>query len=552
MVDLTLQPVPLRPGSRVQTAAPLQVARSGLGVDERRQAAQAGICWWAGLPGCALDQLRALTWADAAEPAGAQLGLLSGPLQAFLVPHLRLADLQRLGQACRTARALVAALPEAALLQLAQARAWQRWPAGAACRRSLSPWRVQEARLPRPKAAVRQQLDRWARQAAAVRAGNLDLDCELGNLRDLARVQLSPHADQVAACLDTTVSSDVVLAPVAGTQHALRGQLLAQPPSHTLSPPGKELLHLMWAPSGRHLVLLSSDSAAHLSTSLHVSSYSGSQLVGAFRELFLPHEGPVAVHVSDDPAIVFLFLSSPLGVRVVASTAQGIVSARHPPAWLAPASVPLEGGRVLAAAHACDKLYIYSATSFLEIGLRRAPVEDLVALLGSWGHLAVVVLCGCSDRGARELLLVDLDHHIVQHCVELPRLPGGPAVYSAAAGARGVALTLAGDQVSVLATTPRELGAELFRCPGCNAQWDATGSFLAMVRNGDGVHILDGVSGAELAYWHVYAGVVHDLDWLPDSCGFVVLAGNGRGMGLDPHRADIVKFAGRRQALNLV
>ena len=38
------------------------------------------------------------------------------------MPHLRLADVQRLGQACRAARALVAALPEAALQQLAQAR----------------------------------------------------------------------------------------------------------------------------------------------------------------------------------------------------------------------------------------------------------------------------------------------------------------------------------------------------------------------------------------------------------------------------------------------
>ena len=58
-----------------------------------------------------------------AEPSGAQLDLPSEPLQAFLVPHLRLADVQRLGQACRATRALVLSLPEAALRQLAQASA---------------------------------------------------------------------------------------------------------------------------------------------------------------------------------------------------------------------------------------------------------------------------------------------------------------------------------------------------------------------------------------------------------------------------------------------
>ena len=39
------------------------------------------------------------------------------------MPRLRLADVQRLAQTCRAARALVDALPEAALQELAQARA---------------------------------------------------------------------------------------------------------------------------------------------------------------------------------------------------------------------------------------------------------------------------------------------------------------------------------------------------------------------------------------------------------------------------------------------
>ena len=58
-----------------------------------------------------------------AEAPAAQLGLLLAPLQALLVPRLRLADVQRLGQTCRAARALVDSLPDATLRQLAQARA---------------------------------------------------------------------------------------------------------------------------------------------------------------------------------------------------------------------------------------------------------------------------------------------------------------------------------------------------------------------------------------------------------------------------------------------
>ena len=60
----------------------------------------------------------------------AQLDALSEPLQAFLVPLLCLADVQRLGQTCRAARALVDSLPEATLRQLAKARHTAcAWPA---------------------------------------------------------------------------------------------------------------------------------------------------------------------------------------------------------------------------------------------------------------------------------------------------------------------------------------------------------------------------------------------------------------------------------------
>ena len=67
--------------------------------------------------------------ATAADPLGAvelpstPLDLLLQPLQALLMPRLRLADVQCLGQACRAMRALVHGLPDATLGRLAQARA---------------------------------------------------------------------------------------------------------------------------------------------------------------------------------------------------------------------------------------------------------------------------------------------------------------------------------------------------------------------------------------------------------------------------------------------
>ena len=61
--------------------------------------------------------------------------MLSEPLHAFLVPHMRLVDVQRLGQTCRAARTLVDSLPEATLQQLAQAKSQLSGTALAACGR---------------------------------------------------------------------------------------------------------------------------------------------------------------------------------------------------------------------------------------------------------------------------------------------------------------------------------------------------------------------------------------------------------------------------------
>ena len=113
------------------------------------------------------------------------------------MPHLRLADVQRLGQTCRAARALVDGLPEAVLLQLAQAQSKPSGLPGLQAGSVEHLARAQEAQLPQPKVSMRQQLDLWASQAAAVRAGGLHLGCKLGSLQDRNHAALSPHADQV-------------------------------------------------------------------------------------------------------------------------------------------------------------------------------------------------------------------------------------------------------------------------------------------------------------------------------------------------------------------
>ena len=46
---------------------------------------------------------------------------------------------------------------------------------------------------------MHQQLGLWAGQAAAVRAGTLQLSCELVGRQPHPFQELSPHADQVAA-----------------------------------------------------------------------------------------------------------------------------------------------------------------------------------------------------------------------------------------------------------------------------------------------------------------------------------------------------------------
>ena len=55
--------------------------------------------------------------------------LLAGPLQALVLPRLRLADVQSLGQTCAAVRDVTQGLPDALLTQLAEVPAGSAAPA---------------------------------------------------------------------------------------------------------------------------------------------------------------------------------------------------------------------------------------------------------------------------------------------------------------------------------------------------------------------------------------------------------------------------------------
>ena len=391
----------------------------------------------------------------------------------------------------------------------------------------LIPWCAQEERLPAREASMRQQLDLWARSAAAIRAGGLHLACELGNLLDLQLVELSPQADRVAVVLlDNTGRVDLL--PIAGTQHDLASQLSAPAPGQTLNPPSSgqvKLLELQWSPSGQRLVLVTRE-RSRASRSVRVSTFEGARLVGSFVEpLLTGRERFCSLDISQDATTMLLTLRYGGMSRVVAGSAQGSIAARHPRVPIASRTAPLDGGRLLAVSSAGDRLYVCSAAGVRELGLHRAAAVHDRVLVSSRGRLATVVLG--SSSGLNELLLVDLMRQGVQQSCELQaaRLAGSSApllVRSLAQGAHAVALRFPHDQIGVIASSGGDFGRELFRCEGSCPQWDPSGGrFLAVARDCDGLHVLDGTSGAVLASWHANA-VLSQLRWLPDSRGIAV------------------------------
>ena len=375
---------------------------------------------------------------------------------------------------------------------------------------------------------MRQQLDLWARQAAAVRAGSLHLACDLGGSGDtVARLAVSPSADQVVV-LPRSRASRAVLVPVTGTQLDPASQLAAQLPSAALAVPTAgpaEVVAVAWCPTGQYLVLATQGYPA-APRALQVSTFRGTQLVGSFLEPLAHGEtrSRHALHsllVSDGAAVVFLLVRTLDGSRVVAATAQGTVTARHPAVKFSSTAL-LDCGQLLATPRDGDKLCVFSASSVQEISLHTA--DSHWSHVSGWGCQAAMVM---SNREKVVLLLVDLVRHVVQHRTTLSDDPREYPVEGLAHGAHAAAVLVYDDHVSVIATSGGEVGRKLISCSGDHFAWDPLGRFLAVSYMGSGsagrgVRVFDGATGAQLALWRRDAQL-QSPRWLADSGGLVVM-----------------------------
>ena len=409
---------------------------------------------------------------------------------------------------------------------------------------------TQAEQLPAPKAGMRQQLGLWASQLAAVRAGDLQLRFILGAQDREDITTLSPHADWMAGP-QSEAGTSVVLTPLTGMQPRPTSQQSAQPPGHTLALPAPEperIQEVAWSSSSQHLVIVSCEGSRWSPSGVRLSTFQGTQLVGTFVEPLASSEQHIrfagSLHLLGEAPTIFLTLFTASGSRVLASSAQGTVTARHERARTSRNTVPLEGGRILCASSAGDRLYTCSPSGTQEISLRRASSDLRATWVSCWGDLASVLLCGPAGR-AYVLLLVDLTQQRVQHVLELPSPPGTCRMLPwHTQGAHAVALQAAETSkadvaIHVVAISGTTHGKELFRCPGRLPAWDALGRFLAVASKHEGMHVLDGSTGAPLASWPHHRGP-SILRWLPDSGGLAA----GAYAGADSLSWCIVRFAG--------
>ena len=408
---------------------------------------------------------------------------------------------------------------------------------------------------------MHQQLAAWGRQAACVRAGNLQLSCELGGTNQVGHARLSPGADRVAT-QSLTGRRSVAVLRVTGAQHDLVSLQAAALPSQTLTPPGSgrgQVLGFQWRLTGLHLAVVTPESSAAC-CGVRVSTYRGAQLVGSFVEPLAEREHYHSLHLSDDAATMLLCVLSHSKqhclrayqslLRVLACTVQGTVTARHLSAPTAQHAAALGNGRLLTVPTSGESLCIYSASCAAQISLQRCPAQCSEVLHSAYGATASVLLL--SWDGAHTLVVVDLARCCVLCCVDVQDGSYEPETWSVAQGAHSVALVLEDlQQVVVFATSGEQLGQELFRSGGHAAAWDGMGRFLAVARQQEGVVVLDAASWMPVASWEMDAKAVPDsspatssassLRWLPDSSGLAVLKSQWSSpAGADP--ADTSKY----------
>ena len=424
---------------------------------------------------------------------------------------------------------------------------------------------AQEQHLPLPppssSCSARQQLDLWARSAAAIRAGGLRQLRELGDLGMFLLDDLSPQADRFAVV--SRGGCTVAMVPAS----CACGRSLLEPEQQPWLPYG-ESTHVAWCPDGQHLAVSTQQGRC-----LRVSIFSRANPVRSFVEPLAEQETCTALHGSAGAAAVLLTIGSPASQqtsrqqRVVAASAQGSIT-RHPPVDCLCWTLAHNATCLVGVASAADRLYVCSTSSMVTVSLRQSLPGATCALASSWGRSVSVWRQGGSGSTARHaLLLVDLAGQCLERGCDLEQLcTASHGLDKLRQGAYSAAVLPEGSgQVHVLATSgPVDFGRHRFTVYGNLFEWDPTGRFLAVGSSVSGrLSVMDGVSGSFLASWLGLAADttgrvwVTQLRWLPGSagllCGQVVRMGPGASESDsnmaeddddDVHTLSVLVFAG--------
>ena len=473
--------------------------------------------------------LTSCSWAAGAPQAPLAVPGLADLLQAHVVPRLHLADVQSLGQACAAARALVQGLPNAVLSSLIQAgtclRAALSWLSSTDAEQAAMQAQQLQAHA---GCKPREQLDRWASWAAAVRQGRLQLDQELTHMQagNSRACNLSPSADQVAAA---GADGSVLLAPIPrGMAHVDLSALLsacaqALPVSGTEpGEPALRAVRFQWCPLGQALVVFSAGSSRD--RLWRTSTYRGLRLLGSWVEVAPPQQHPCHshLHVAAGAAQFWVVMAEGSSSTVLACTPQG-VTARHTVPVAAHAWAPsYDGCCLLTVSPAADSLFMCTGgpgAQSCALG-SQLPGASLSGT-GCWGSLAV---SQHHTAAADRLCWLDLQRGCLLHSEHLAPATGGAPVL----GRRSAALSCQDGTVRVLAVTGAGTGQQLFVCGGRFPCFDPVlGLYLALGLSSGGVAVLHGTTGATLATWKpcVSHCAWPQPAWLPDASGLVVQSG---------------------------
>ena len=365
------------------------------------------------------------------------------------------------------------------------------------------------------------RLDRWAAQAAAVRAGNLRPYSRVGNLIHFRHAQYTPGTGLWAACFQ---DGTVAVLPSGGTQLNLQAQLSQQTPRVAL-PRTAEVDKLCCCPAGRVLLVLAKEPGRLL----RVSCFRGAQLqaIGTLTESIAVDERCYQMMASADALDVFLVMTQAQQERsrVAAGCAQGITG-RHPIVQARRWTPSPDASCLVAVVEASAMLYLCSATSMRAIDLSPLPAPPRAVYCSIWGSLALVWLRTATTA---HLIFVDVVLDIVQQQALQFFADWRPNERSGALsqGCRSAALCHdAAAQITVVATTGAGAGKPCFQCPGWQPTWDGIGRHLAVVSPGLRISIFHGISGSMLAFWRVpvtpspvESQFPLSLTWLPGSAG---------------------------------